>query len=423
MTMVAKDCAKSVDTTKPDLEGEADILRLALKSFTTAEGKLECLIKKYVELAHQNKVLEAKGDSLQKKHDILNEERDSLQASYNRANLAKSKLESLCRELQRYVKCLKEEHEQRAKEEESKRQEIAGKFQTAINDINERIKDDKESNLSLKKDNMELATKLKEVIEQCKAREETVEKIIKQKNLEVQLAETKLVQVVEEKRKAATEKRSVLEMYANEKTKNELLLEQEQELRHQLTLYTDKFEEFQKTLTRSNEVFATFKQEMYKMTVTIKKLEKENLTWKSKHEQSSNTMFTMAEELGLTRTKCEKLEKLCRALQFDNRTLRAQSKDKPGENTLVESDDTKDDNIPPTEPDEISEEKVTKEENEKDEEEPTKTRGESPIQVGDRVESPKTIGEPSSPCETPRTDTQGERECAAAEQESEENYI
>ena len=28
-------------------------------------------------------------------------------------------------------------------------------------------------------------------------------------------------------------------------------------------------------------------------------------------------------------------------------------------------------------------------------------------QVGDRVESPKTIGEPSSPCETPRTDNEG----------------
>ena len=36
---------------------------------------------------------------------------------------------------------------------------------------------------------------------------------------------------------------------------------------------------------------------MNKMSKTIKKLEKENLTWKSKHEQTSKSMFTMAEEV------------------------------------------------------------------------------------------------------------------------------
>ena len=138
----------------------------------------------------------------------------------------------------------------------------------------------------------------------------------------------------------------MLEEYVKEKKKNELLVEQEQELRNQLSLYTEKFEEFQKTLTRSvwsrifssinipgnltnniifviihcvfvenplhcpntpkvynlylirsNDVFATFKQEMNKMSKTIKKLEKENLSWKGKHEQVSKSMFTMAEEV------------------------------------------------------------------------------------------------------------------------------
>lgn len=35
------------------------------------------------------------------------------------------------------------------------------------------------------------------------------------------------------------------------------------------------------------------------MSKTIKKLEKENLTWKGKHEQVSKSMFTMAEEVRL----------------------------------------------------------------------------------------------------------------------------
>ena len=57
--------------------------------------------------AHQNKMIQGKHDDIKKKHDQIVDERDHLQASYNRANLAKSKLESLCRELQRHVKCLK----------------------------------------------------------------------------------------------------------------------------------------------------------------------------------------------------------------------------------------------------------------------------------------------------------------------------
>ena len=46
-------------------------------------------------------------------------------------------------------------------------------------------------------------------------------------------------------------------------------------------------------------MFATFKQEMNKMSKTIKKLEKENTSWKGKHEQVSKSMFTMAEEVGV----------------------------------------------------------------------------------------------------------------------------
>lgn len=329
MTMMTKDCLKTTSgNSKPDLDSEAKALKNVLNTHETTELKLECLIQKYVELAHQHKIADGRHEEIKKKHDQLLDERDHLQASYNRANLAKSKLESLCRELQRHVKCLKEEYDQRNKEEDKKRQEIAAKFQTTINDINDKMEDNQTSNMTLQKDNMELAGKLQHLLEEHKTREEHVEKILKQKSLEIQLWETKLAQQAmqgaEDKQKDLTEKRNLLEEYVKEKKKNELLVEQEQELRNQLSLYTEKFEEFQKTLTRSNDVFATFKQEMNKMSKTIKKLEKENLTWKSKHEQTSKSMFTMAEELRSSKTKNEKLEKLCRALQLENKNCREQ---------------------------------------------------------------------------------------------------
>lgn len=56
-------------------------------------------------------------------------EKDQLQTEHSKAVLAKSKLESLCRELQRHNKAVKEESLARSREEEEKRKEVTAKFQ------------------------------------------------------------------------------------------------------------------------------------------------------------------------------------------------------------------------------------------------------------------------------------------------------
>ena len=55
-----------------------------------------------------------------------------MQSEHSKAVLAKSKLESLCRELQRHNKLVKEESLARAREEEEKRKEVTAKFQVSI---------------------------------------------------------------------------------------------------------------------------------------------------------------------------------------------------------------------------------------------------------------------------------------------------
>ena len=59
-------------------------------------------------------------------------EKDQLQTEHSKAILAKSKLESLCRELQRHNKLVKDESLARAKEEEEKRKEVTNKFQVRL---------------------------------------------------------------------------------------------------------------------------------------------------------------------------------------------------------------------------------------------------------------------------------------------------
>eukprot|EP00116_Pleurobrachia_bachei_P016515 sb/3476777/ len=81
---------------------------------------------------------------------------------------------------------------------------------------------------------------------------------------------------------------------------------------------------------------------MGKMSKTIKKLEKDNILWKGKHEQASKNMFSMAEELNNQKLKSDRLEKLCRALQAENKSCReklaaATDPGEEGENGEVET--------------------------------------------------------------------------------------
>eukprot|EP00061_Rhincodon_typus_P005744 g25621.t1 len=110
---------------------------------------------------------------LQRKLDHLSREKDQLQSEHSRAVLARSKLESLCRELQRHNKTLKQEESLlRAREEEEKRKEVTKHFQDTLMDIQAQIDQHSQRNVKLCEENTELASKLKTVIEQYDTREE-----------------------------------------------------------------------------------------------------------------------------------------------------------------------------------------------------------------------------------------------------------
>ncbi|XP_070589734.1 beta-taxilin isoform X1 [Erythrolamprus reginae] len=269
---------------------------------------------------------------MQKKQAQIMKEKDQLQSEHSRAILARSKLESLCRELQRHNKTLKEETLQRAREDEEKRKEITNHFQSTLNDIQAQIEQQSERNMKLCQENSELAEKLKSIIDQYEVREEHLDKIFKHRELQQKLIDAKLEQSQEVMKEAEDrhqrEKEYLLNQAAEWKLQAKMLKEQETVLRAQLTLYSERFEEFQNTLTKSNEVFANFKQEMDKMTKKIKKLEKDTATWKSRFENCNKALLDMIEEKAMRAkeyecfvVKIQRLENLCRALQEERKVL------------------------------------------------------------------------------------------------------
>ncbi|NXI66915.1 TXLNB protein, partial [Anseranas semipalmata] len=311
---------------------EATLLMQSLNKLSTPEEKLDLLFKKYAELLEEHRAEQKQLKYLQKRQAQITKEKDQLQSEHSRAILARSKLESLCRELQRHNKTLKEETIQRAREEDEKRKEITNHFQGTLSEIQAQIEQQSERNMKLCQENTELAEKLKSIIDQYELREEHLDKIFKHRELQQKLVDAKLEQSQEMMKEAEErhqkEKEYLLNQAAEWKLQAKMLKEQETVLQAQITLYSERFEEFQKTLTKSNEVFATFKQEMEKMTKKMKKLEKDTATWKSRFENCNRALLDMIEEKAM-RTKeyecfvlkIQRLENLCRALQEERNEL------------------------------------------------------------------------------------------------------
>ncbi|XP_051725092.1 taxilin beta b [Ctenopharyngodon idella] len=327
--------AKEQKMEKKMLKGlgkEAMLLMQSLNKLGTPEKKLEALIKKHAELLEEHRSDQKQLKVLQKKLLQVLKEKDQLQSEHSRAVLARSKLESLCRELQRHNKTLKEETLQRCREDDLKRKEITTHFQSTLTDIQAQIEEHSSRNNKLCQENSDLAEKLKDLISKYDEREANLEKVFKHRDLQQKLLETKLKQAnmmlkdAEEKHKL--EKEHLLTQTAEAKIQVKLLKGQETDMKAQLAVYSEKFDEFQGTVSRSNGVYASFKQDMDKMAKKMKKLEKEAMGWKSRFDGCNKALLDMVadkalkeKEFELFTLKTKKLENLCRALQDERKTL------------------------------------------------------------------------------------------------------
>ncbi|OEL37056.1 RNA pseudouridine synthase 5, partial [Dichanthelium oligosanthes] len=200
----------------------------------------------------------------------------------------KEKLESLCREFQRQNKMLKEECRRVSTDGQNMRMEL-------------------------------LRSKLKDLADQYNVTQQKYAHQLKEKMLELELANLKLQQHQEK----AAQEHTQMQLYAEQVSQ---LMTTEKNLRLQLASDGERFQQFQDALSKSNEVFETYKQEMEKMISVIKNLKKENEFLKGKCENSDIALVKLIEERELTKKQIEKLknqkeklESLCRSLQAERK--------------------------------------------------------------------------------------------------------
>ncbi|XP_057715627.1 taxilin beta b [Corythoichthys intestinalis] len=335
-----------------NLGKDAMLLMQSLNKLDTPEQKLEATIKKHAELLEEHRSDQKQLKLLQKKLLQVMKEKDQLQSEHSRAVLARSKLEGLCRELQRHNKTLKEETLQRCREDDLKRKEITTHFQGTLSDIQAQIEEHSNRNTKLCQENSALADKLKGLVTQYDQREANLEKVFKHRDLKEKLLDTKLTQanmlLKEAEEKHKLERELLLQKAAEYKSQAKLLKDSEVDMKAQLDMYSKKFDEFQGTVSKSNSVYSSFKQDMDKMAKKMRKLEKECQSWKSRFDGCNKSLIDMVadkavrdKELEVVTIKNQKLESLCRALQDERKNLyekaQAAKKEVPQEQTTVSS--------------------------------------------------------------------------------------
>ncbi|XP_078435006.1 alpha-taxilin-like protein isoform X2 [Wolffia australiana] len=246
-------------------------------------------------------------------------------AERDAAIAVRDRLESLCRELQRQNKLLMEECKRVSNEGQILRTEFSKKFNDAIEDVSKKLEMQKEECLAQLKENELLRTKLTHLSEQYALSEKAFQEKLKQKMLELQLAELKIQQ--HQERAAQGQKQR--ELYVEQISQ---LLETEKSLRLQLATDGEKFQQFQETLQKSNEVFDTFNKEMKKMTKLVNELKEENTSLKSKSEEKNYSIASLLSERESLKNEIakvvrqkEKLESLCRTLQAERKKSREAS--------------------------------------------------------------------------------------------------
>lgn len=324
-----KKSSKSSKTksSKSGIDSAAESALAAVKAMP-ADQQLAALTAQYTELALQQTQLKTQLSTAVSRYEVSEKSKDQLNSDYTKAMLSKGQLESLCRELQKQNKLTKEENLARIREEEEKRRDVSARLNTTLADITGLMQQNTEKNSELRKENQNMAARLNDLVAQYEARQQNVDKVLKQRDLQLQLAEAKLakaaIEATEERETFLKDKKRMLEELQACQEKITRMSSTEIALRTQLTKYAEQYEQFQNTVQSSNNIMNKFKIEMDAMTKKIKKLEKETISWQTKWQKSNTALMDMLEERSTLLQRLEKLGKQNTKLQQLGRTLQQQ---------------------------------------------------------------------------------------------------
>jgi len=136
----------------------------------TKEEKLKGLFTKYYAMLHERRLIEREFNLKARKVDELIKEKDAIYNDLARMNIAKVRLENLCRELQKQHKVAKESTRRLAENEQHQREELSKELHDKIQEIKQKLEEQAEERRKSYKENEMLKEKLRNFVEQYEIR-------------------------------------------------------------------------------------------------------------------------------------------------------------------------------------------------------------------------------------------------------------
>ncbi|KAF1768594.1 hypothetical protein GCK72_000406 [Caenorhabditis remanei] len=313
---------------------ESTLLK-SLEGVSDAE-KVQKLIKKLAESEKLNGELKAKlidHDKVVKVKDLLEKKLERNNQILLRTEEAKSKLEELCRGLQKANQQTRDESIAKMKKLELERAQAVEQLKITLKDIERTMNEGRQKSDSLAEDNKKLSEKFTEIgqqyeermnviDEQMRKKEKYYEEFGKAKDLEIKLLQAKLDASSIQVRKAGMEKDELAKIVLEETARVGGALQTEKALRDQVMEYSSKYSELTSCLAKSNEAFDKFKKEIDRVNTKCSQIEKEGSLFKKKCEQANQKVLVLtmtnqeyAEKIASSEKKIQMLENLCRALR------------------------------------------------------------------------------------------------------------
>lgn len=248
------------------------------------------------------------------------EEADNSQTELSRALSAKTKLESLYRQLQQQTNSLVEERRRLTDAERQRRQDLADEFQQTIADVKTKMDNQASERSRLALENEVLRNKFKDFFEKYDAREKELVEQQQSRELEVKTFELKLNEHAGLYRQEAERERRA-------KMENEQLSSAEQSLKSQLQTYSAKFQHFQDQLGKSDKVLGQYKRQKGKMQRRAETLEKENRELNVRNERK---IVQLSKEKEALLKEKDQMQEKCKTLQADRQKLNEQKQELDG---------------------------------------------------------------------------------------------
>ncbi|TKR93857.1 hypothetical protein L596_008234 [Steinernema carpocapsae] len=251
----------------------------------------------------------------------------------NKLELAKARLELLCRELQKQNREATEAHLEKCKLMEKSREEIISQFQSSLKEIQDSVDSGRQNHTKLFEENQNLITRMAAISEnyeakfellneEYSAKEKLNENVINTKEMEKKLLQAKLEAEGIMRQKLEQEKKQLQILLGDLEKRLNTSVDAEKILRTQILEYSGRYGELTKSLTSSNEAFDKFKKQMEKMNGNLIKVERDSRKWKEKFDEASKNVLVLVMEkkeleasIEKKHRQMEQLKQLCRQLR------------------------------------------------------------------------------------------------------------